>query len=222
MRKKTTKRVYSETNQLQNNLTAKTENQKKYIRAIVENDIIFCIGPSGSGKSFVAAGIACEYLHKKKIDQIIISRPLICTGKDIGSLPGELKEKINPYLSPMQNNLKHFLGNRYYGLYINENKILFETLELMRGATFNNAIMILDEAQNCTLEQIKMFVTRIGENSKVIINGDINQTDLKNKSGLDLCINKVCDVEGVEVTEMSNIDIQRHSIIAKFLQAIET
>ena len=206
---------------LENTLVAKTENQKNYIRSIVENDIIFCIGPAGSGKSYVAAGIACEYLHRKEISKIIVTRPLICTGKDIGSLPGELSEKILPYLSPMKNNIEHFLGHRYYGYYFNEKKILFEPLELMRGSTFDDAIMILDEAQNCTLEQIKMFVTRIGQKSKVIINGDIDQTDLKNKSGLDVCINKLMDVEGIAICELTVQDIQRHDIIGKFLQALE-
>lgn len=203
-----------------NYLEAKTENQKNYIRSIVENDIIFCTGPAGSGKSFIAAGIAAEYLYKKKADSIIITRPLICTGKDIGALPGELREKINPYLTPMQKNLKHFLGMAYYGKYIQESKIIFEPLELMRGATFDDAIMILDEAQNCTIEQIKMFVTRIGSNSKVLINGDIDQTDLKNKSGLYTCIDRVKDLEGVSVCELSYSDIQRNGLISQFLMAI--
>ena len=208
-------------NNLANYLQAKTDNQKDYIRSIAENDVVFCTGPSGSGKTYISAGIAAEYLHHKKIEQIVISRPLIAAGKDIGALPGELNEKIDPYLKPMQQNLKHFLGQRYYGLYLNDHKILYEPLELMRGATYHHAIMILDEAQNCTLEQIKMFVTRMGEGSKVIINGDISQTDLHKHSGLDTCIDRVYEVDGIAVCELSYSDIQRNPLISRFLMAVD-
>jgi len=167
-----------------NVLVAKTENQKTYIRSIIENDITFCTGPSGTGKSFIVAGIASEHLEKDKIESIIVTRPLVCTGRDIGSLPGELNDKIKPYLQPMEENLKYFLGRDKFGLYYNTRRIRFEPLETMRGSTFHNAYMILDEAQNCTFEQIKMFLTRMGENSKVIINGDTKQTDLYRDSGL--------------------------------------
>lgn len=213
--------VEQQHNNLANYLQAKTDNQKDYIRSIAENDVVFCTGPSGSGKTYISAGIAAEYLHHKKIEQIVISRPLIAAGKDIGALPGELNEKIDPYLKPMQQNLKHFLGQRYYGLYINDHKILYEPLELMRGATYHHAIMILDEAQNCTLEQIKMFVTRMGEGSKVIINGDISQTDLHKQSGLDTCIDRVYDVTGIGVCELTYADIQRNPLISRFLMAID-
>ena len=155
----------------------KTRNQLDYIRSIAENDVVFCSGPSGCGKSYVAAGIAAEHLHRGDIDQIIITRPIICTGKDVGALPGDILEKISPYLMPMQEHFRFFLTQAYYGQYINEKKIRYEPLELMRGYTFHNAYMILDEAQNCTFEQIKMFITRMGENSKVLINGDVRQTD---------------------------------------------
>lgn len=202
-------------------LEAKTENQKDYIRAIIENDIVICSGPSGSGKSFIAAGIAAEHLHKELIENIIITRPLVCTGKDIGSLPGELGEKIAPYLLPMKENLKYFLGQSYYGHYANGGVIQYKPLEIMRGSTFHNAYMILDEAQNCTVDQIKMFITRMGNNSKVLINGDINQDDLRGRSGLDHCIDKLRNVEGVEVCELGYEDIQRNGIIGKVLRALE-
>lgn len=202
-------------------LEAKTENQKEYIRSIIENDIVFCSGPSGSGKSFIAAGIAAEHLHRADIEQIIITRPLVCTGKDIGSLPGELGEKIAPYLLPMKENLKFFLGRSYYGHYDNDGQILYKPLEVMRGSTFHNAYMILDEAQNCTVEQIKMFITRMGKNSKVLINGDINQDDLRGRSGLDYCISKLSRVDGVGVCELGYEDIQRNDIIGRVLTALE-
>ena len=202
-------------------LIAKTENQKNYIRSIIENDVIFCTGPSGTGKSFIVAGIASDHLERDKIENIIVTRPLVCTGKDIGSLPGELNEKIKPYLQPMEENLKYFLGRDKFGLYFNTRRIRFEPLETMRGSTFHNSYMILDEAQNCTLEQIKMFITRMGENSKVIINGDTKQTDLYNANGLSFCIQKLQNIHGVGICKLEYHDIQRNGILGSILHALE-
>ena len=202
-------------------LEAKTSNQKEYIRSIIENDVIFCSGPSGSGKSFIAAGVAAHHLYEKAIEQIIITRPLICTGKDIGSLPGELNEKIAPYLIPMQENFKYFLNHSYHRLYQREHKINYKPLEVMRGSTFHNSYMILDEAQNCTYDQIKMFVSRMGHNSKVLINGDTNQTDLKRNSGREMCMDKLAGIDGVAICKLSYSDIQRNGIIGKILNALE-
>jgi phosphate starvation-inducible PhoH-like protein len=200
---------------------ARTENQKDYIRAIVENDVIICVGPAGAGKSFVAAGISAQHIVQKRVEQIIVTRPLVCAGKDIGALPGDVGEKIKPYLTPMEESLRYFLGQSHYGLYANERRIRFEPLEVMRGATFHNSYMILDEAQNCTLEQIKMFITRMGEDSKVIINGDIKQTDIRGLSGLQTCIERLKCVDSVATIELTNEDIQRNSIIGEILDALE-
>lgn len=205
-----------------NVLEAKTENQKNYIRSIIENDVTFCTGPSGTGKSFIAAGIASSRLLKDDVETIIVTRPLVCTGKDIGSLPGELNDKIKPYLAPMEENLKYFLGRDKFGLYFNTRRIRFEPLETMRGATFHNSYMILDEAQNCTMEQIKMFITRMGENSKVIINGDTKQTDLYRDSGLYYCLDKLTGINGVGICSLGYNDIQRNGIIGRILNALET
>ncbi len=202
-------------------ITAKTDNQKDYIRDIVDNDVIFCTGPSGSGKSYIAAGIAANHIYRDELEQIIVTRPLVCAGKDIGSLPGELDEKIKPYLLPMEENLKHFLGRDYYGKLFNDGRIRYEPLEIMRGATFHDAYMILDEAQNCTLEQIKMFITRMGDNSKVLINGDIRQTDIRKFSGLLECIDRLEGVEGVGISRLYYEDIQRNGIIGRVLEALE-
>jgi phosphate starvation-inducible PhoH-like protein len=202
-------------------IVAKTENQKEYIRSIIENDITFCCGPAGSGKSFVVSGIAANHLNKGKTERIIVTRPLVCTGKDIGALPGDLNEKIAPYLTPMQENFKFFLGQSLYGHYNNEGKLRYEPLEIMRGATFHESYMILDEAQNCTFEQIKMFITRMGECSKVIINGDINQSDIKGLGGLERCMDRLEDVEGVGVCELDHGDIQRNGILGRVLDALE-
>ena len=202
-------------------ITAKTDNQKDYIRDIVDNDVIFCTGPSGSGKSYIAAGIAANHIYRDELEQIIVTRPLVCAGKDIGSLPGELDEKIKPYLLPMEENLKHFLGRDYYGKLFNDGRIRYEPLEVMRGATFHDAYMILDEAQNCTLEQIKMFITRMGDNSKVLINGDIRQTDIRKFSGLLECIDRLEGIEGVGISRLYYEDIQRNGIIGRVLEALE-
>lgn len=204
-----------------NVLEAKTENQKTYIRSIVENDVTFCTGPSGTGKSFIAAGLASSWLLKDQIETIIVTRPLVCTGKDIGSLPGEISEKIKPYLAPMEENLKYFLGRDKFGLYFNTRRIRFEPLETMRGATYHNSYMILDEAQNCTVEQIKMFITRMGEHSKVIINGDTKQTDLLERHGLGFCIERLQNIPGVGICQLGYNDIQRNGIIGKILTALE-
>jgi len=202
-------------------LTAKTQNQKNYILSIIENDITFCFGPSGTGKSFVAAGIAAQHLNRQKTSQIIVTRPLVCAGKNLGAVPGEIEDKVKPYLKPMEENLKFFLGNKKFKKLMDEDIIKFEPLELMRGASFHNSYMILDEAQNCTLDQIKMFITRIGENSKVIINGDVKQTDLKDGSGLRICINKLTEIKGVGICEFNHNDIQRNSIISSILVALD-
>ena len=220
MRKRSRKQVKNERRRIVP-IEAKTENQKDYIRDLVENDVIFCIGPSGSGKSFIAAGIAANKIFKNEIDQIIVTRPLVCARKDIGSLPGELDDKIKPYLLPMEENLKYFLGRDYYGKLFNDRRIRYEPLELMRGATFNDSYMILDEAQNCTIEQIKMFITRMGKESKVMINGDIRQTDIRNFSGLMDCVDRLEDVEGVATSRLYNEDIQRNGIIGRVLEALE-
>ena len=203
-------------------LEAKTENQRTYIRSIIENDVVFCTGPSGSGKSFIAAGIAAQKLLKDEIDTIIVTRPLVCTGRDLGSLPGELNEKIKPYLQPMEENLRYFLGRDMFGMYFNQRRIRFEPLETMRGSTFHDAYMILDEAQNCTLEQIKMFVTRMGNHSKVLINGDNKQTDIYRDSGLDFCMDKLSQVTGVGICKLEYHDIQRNGIIGAVLYALES
>ena len=219
MTKRKTKKE-STTPQKVKTVEAKTENQRDYIRSIIENDVVFCSGPSGSGKSYIAAGIASDHLHRGEIEQVLVSRPLVCTGKEIGSLPGDLLEKIAPYLLPMQENFRHFLGRAYYGMYYNERRIKYQPLEVMRGSTFHNTYMILDEAQNCTFDQIKMFITRMGQGSKVLINGDTKQCDLS-KSGLWDCIDKLKEVEGVGISKLTTQDIQRNGILGRILTAME-
>jgi len=204
-----------------NVLEARSPNQEEYIRAIIESDVVICTGPAGTGKSFVTSGISAEHLYNKKTKSIIVTRPLVCAGKDIGAMPGEISEKIKPYLTPMEENLRFFLGQHNYRIYSDNQRIRFVPLETMRGATFHNSYMILDEAQNCTLDQIKMFITRMGENSKVLINGDVDQTDIKHKSGLHVCVEKLCGIRGVGVVKLTHSDIQRNGIIGSILTALE-
>jgi len=198
-----------------------TDNHRDYIRSIVENDVTICTGPSGSGKSYICSGLCSQWLHKGQYQQIIVTRPLVSAGQNIGALPGEMGDKIAPYLMPMQENFTHFLGQAFYGHYLNNKQIRYEPFETMRGATFNNSLMILDEAQNCTLNQIKMFITRIGKGSKVIINGDVKQTDIRKWSGLAESIRKIGHVEGVGIVTLTIDDIQRNGIIGRILNAWE-
>ena len=172
-------------------LKPKTDNQADYIRAMVDADVTLCSGPAGTGKTAVAVGLACEYILEKKVDKIIITRPVV-----------ESPDKVNSLRSM--------------------NLIEICPLEYMRGRNFHNSFMILDEAQNCTHEQIKMFLTRIGRDSKAIINGDIDQSDLplSMRGGLANCIDKLWDVEGVGICELTSADIVRNDVIARILSKL--
>ena len=177
--------------QTRKRLKPKTENQEDYIRCISEDDITFCSGPAGSGKTAVAVGLACEYFLDNRVEKIIITRPVVESGRGLGFLPGSLTEKIAPYLVPVVEEIKLYLGKETWNSARSTNSIEMCPLEYMRGRNFHNTFMILDEAQNATYEQIKMFLTRIGMGSKAVINGDISQTDLNTVSegGLDSWIN---------------------------------
>lgn len=206
---------------IKRSLEAKGTNQTNYVLSIIKEDITFCFGPSGTGKSFISAGIAAQHLVKGKTKQIIVTRPLVSAGSSLGAVPGDVQEKVRPYLKPMEENLRFFLGDEYFEQLLEDDIIRFEPLELMRGASYHDSYMILDEAQNCTLTQIKMFITRIGENSKVIINGDVNQTDLKSGSGLQVCVERLSHLKGVGICELTHDDIQRNPIIKSILMALE-
>jgi phosphate starvation-inducible PhoH-like protein len=218
---KTKKQAEQEKRQTLKPVEAVTDNHKTYMKSIIENDVTICFGPSGAGKSYLSCGLFSHMLHSGKYKQIIATRPLVAAGKDIGAVPGELKDKIAPYLKVLEEHLKTFLGPMNYGLYFNDNQIRYEALETMRGLTFDNSLMILDEAQNCTPEQIKMFITRMGSGSKVIVNGDTKQTDIRNKSGLSVAIDKLSTVKGIGICKLTREDIQRNGIIAEVLRALE-
>tara|TARA_R100001163_G_scaffold11972_2_gene11123 strand:- start:10283 stop:10981 length:699 start_codon:yes stop_codon:yes gene_type:complete len=199
-------------------LRPKTRNQEDYMGHIHKSDVTFCSGPAGSGKTSVSVGMACEYLIEKRVDKIIITRPVVESGRGLGHLPGTLVEKINPYLIPILEEMNQYLTKNTVEAYRNKNIIELCPLEYMRGRNFHNCFMILDEAQNATFEQIKMFITRIGKDSKAVINGDLRQSDLgKQQGGLHTCMEKLVEVSGVGVCELDYSDIVRSDIVSKIL-----
>lgn len=203
-------------------LKPKTKNQAEYIVSMANSDITFCKGPAGSGKTAVAVGLACEYLLTEKIDKIIITRPVVEAGRGLGYLPGTLTEKILPYLIPTIEEMKLYLSRDTFNIYKAQDLIELCPLEYMRGRNFHDSFMILDEAQNATYEQIKMFLTRIGVNSKAVINGDTTQTDLDNRNdgGLDECMERLKDIEGVSICSLTSQDIVRNKIISKIISRL--
>jgi len=204
-------------------LKPKTPNQADYIRAMSESDATFCFGPAGTGKTAVAVGMACEYILENKISKIVVTRPIIESGRGLGFLPGTLTEKVQPYLVPIMEEMKLYLGLETYRLMRETNTIEICPLEYMRGRNFHDTFMILDEAQNATFEQIKMFLTRIGIGSKAIINGDLEQTDLQGSEhgGLHTCISKLDNLDGVSICELDHSDIIRNSIISSILERLK-
>jgi len=203
-------------------LKPKTDNQADYIRTMAEEDVTLCIGPAGTGKTAVAVGLASEHILDKKIDKIIVTRPVVESGRGLGYLPGTFTEKIHPYLVPVLEELNQYLLPDKVNSLRTMNLIEVCPLEYMRGRNFHNAFMILDEAQNCTYEQIKMFLTRIGRNSKAVINGDIDQSDLPYnlRGGLENCLDRLEDVEGVGICELTTDDIIRNDVIARILSRL--
>jgi phosphate starvation-inducible PhoH-like protein len=204
-------------------LKPKTKNQSDYIISMSENDVTFCSGPAGSGKTAVAVGLACEHILNLKVEKIVITRPVVESGRGIGFLPGSLIEKVHPYMVPLIEEMKLYLGTEAFNTMRSTNEIEICPLEYMRGRNFHSTFMILDEAQNATFEQIKMFLTRIGIGSKAIINGDLDQTDLKGDAfgGLNSCIGSLDNLEGVGICKLDYSDIVRNDIIAKILKRLK-
>ena len=203
-------------------LKPKTVNQAKYIKAITGSDVILCSGPAGSGKTAVAVGIACQYLIENQVEKIVIARPTIESGRGLGHLPGTYTAKIQPYLVPILEEMGKYFSRELLHGFRHNNTIELCPLEYMRGRNFHESFMILDEAQNATFDQIKMFITRIGKNSKAILNGDPAQTDLyaDMKGGLNKCINKLVGIEGISICKLEGTDIVRNDIIAKILNRL--
>jgi phosphate starvation-inducible protein PhoH and related proteins len=202
---------------------ARSEKQSEYIKALKENDIVMSLGPAGTGKSFLAVSVAVTLLMEKKIDRIILSRPAVEAGEKLGFLPGDLKEKVDPYLRPLYDALYELFGVDKIDKKIETGEIEIAPLAFMRGRTLKNCFAILDEAQNATETQIKMFLTRIGENSKLVVNGDPSQVDLINKrdSGLIKSKNILKEIEEIKIIEFDHNDVVRHPLVTKIIKAYQ-
>ena len=199
----------------------RSEKQKKYVKALYESDIIISAGPAGTGKTFLAVAVALTMLLEKKIERIILSRPAVEAGERLGFLPGDMREKVDPYLRPLYDSLYDLLDYEKIQKKIEIGDIEIAPLAFMRGRTLKNAFAILDEAQNATDTQIKMFLTRIGENSKIVINGDPSQIDLPNKSlsGLDRSKKILGNLEEISTIDFNHKDVVRHPLVAKIVMA---
>ncbi len=204
-------------------ITAKTPGQKEIIKASATNDIVFTIGPAGTGKTFTSVALAVKALKERKVKKIILARPAVEAGETLGFLPGDLREKIDPYLRPLYDALEEMIEYDRLELHLAKNNIEIAPLAYMRGRTLNNAFVILDEAQNATNMQMKMFLTRIGFNSRAIITGDITQTDLprKKESGL-ISIQKILqDIEGISFVYLDERDVVRHKLVRDIIEAYD-
>ncbi len=204
-------------------IRAKTPNQVKYLKAIKRNDICFAIGPAGTGKTYLAVAFAVSELKRGKVKKIILARPAVEAGESLGFLPGDFREKIDPYLRPLYDALQDMIPPEQLSVYIEREIVEIVPLAYMRGRTLNNAYVILDEAQNATALQMKMFLTRLGPNSKAIITGDITQIDLPSskQSGLIQVMKILKDIDGVGFIYFENKDVIRHRLVREIIKAYE-
>lgn len=204
-------------------IVARTENQQKLVKAYEENDLVFATGPAGSGKTFVAIALAVRALKNKEVRKIILSRPAVEAGEKLGFLPGEMKDKLDPYLQPLYDALQDMIPAAKLKEYMENNVIQIAPLAFMRGRTLNDAVIILDEAQNTTTHQIKMFLTRLGMNAKMIVTGDITQIDLPPSatSGLIQAMQILKGVNGIGKIEFTKKDIVRHKLVQRIVEAYD-
>ncbi len=202
---------------------ARSQKQSEYIKALREHDIVMALGPAGTGKSFLAVSVAVTLLMEKKIERVILSRPAVEAGEKLGFLPGDMKEKVDPYLRPLYDALYELFGSDKIDKKIESGEIEIAPLAFMRGRTLKNCFAILDEAQNATETQIKMFLTRIGENSKLVVNGDPSQVDLLNKqhSGLVKSKNILDKINEIKIIEFDHKDVVRHPLVSKIIKAYQ-
>ncbi|MBR3895765.1 MAG: PhoH family protein [Bacteroidaceae bacterium] len=212
--------VYSVTGKA---ITPRSDNQLKLVKEYEKNDMVFAIGPAGSGKTYTAIALAVRALKNKEIKKIILSRPAVEAGEKLGFLPGDMKEKIDPYLQPLYDALQDMIPAAKLKEYMELNIIQIAPLAFMRGRTLNDAVVILDEAQNTTSAQIKMFLTRMGMNTKMIVTGDMTQIDLPHSqtSGLVQALKILKGVKGISFVELNKKDIVRHKLVTKIVEAYE-
>ncbi|MCB9227202.1 MAG: PhoH family protein [Chitinophagales bacterium] len=206
-----------------NIVRARTANQKRMVEISDQNDIVFAVGPAGTGKTYTAVALAVKALKEKQVKRIILTRPAVEAGESLGFLPGDLKEKIDPYLRPLYDGLYDMIPGEKLSYYFENRVIEVAPLAFMRGRTLDKAFIILDEAQNTTVSQLKMFLTRIGPSAKCIITGDMSQIDLPKhqKSGLSVAINLLKNIKGIGHVELTTKDVIRHPLVGKIITAFD-
>ncbi|MBU0488154.1 MAG: PhoH family protein [Bacteroidetes bacterium] len=204
-------------------IKARSANQQKMVDSFVDNDLLFAIGPAGSGKTYTAVALAVRALKNREIRRIILTRPAVEAGESLGFLPGDMKEKLDPYLQPLYDALNDMIPSHKLAKYMEERTIQIAPLAYMRGRTLDHAVAILDEAQNSTIPQLKMFLTRMGRNSKFIVTGDVTQIDLPGRtpSGLLHAQRILTDIEGISIVNLDESDIIRHRLVIKIVKAYQ-
>ena len=202
-------------------ITPRSAGQANFYKSVQENDIVFCIGPAGTGKTYLAVAIAVEYLKNKTISKIVLTRPAVEAGESLGFLPGDYKDKIDPYLRPLYDALSDILPSDILKKYLDQSMIEVIPLAFMRGRTLNNSFVLLDEAQNTSFLQMKMLLTRLGFNSKCIVNGDVTQIDLpiKMDSGLKTIQKILNNIDGIDFVQLGTEDVVRHKLVKKIIDA---
>lgn len=228
--KKTKSKVIDLTNSVavvhsyRNRLKPRTDNQKEYIRNIAENHITFCQGVAGSGKTHIAIGMALEYLLENKVKKIVITRPVVESGEKIGYLPGTAEEKLHPYLLPLLDEINHFIASAQYASLKTNNKVEIVPLGLMRGRNFHDCFIVADECQNASYDQLKMLLTRLGTGSKMVLTGDVSQSDLHRhmQGGFYTMTNILKEVDGIGISYLDMKDIVRNPIIGKILGRLDS
>ena len=204
-------------------IKARTPNQRRLVEAVKENDMVFAIGPAGTGKTYTAVALAVRALKNKEIRRIILTRPAVEAGENLGFLPGDLRDKLDPYLQPLYDALRDLIPQQKLLSYWEDNTIEIAPLAFMRGRTLDNAFVILDEAQNATSAQLKMFLTRMGRNAKFVITGDITQIDLPRhqQSGLVQAMHILDGINGISFINLDNSDVIRHKLVTKIIRAYD-
>lgn len=202
---------------------ARTANQRKLVKATYENDMVFAVGPAGTGKTYTAVALAVRALKNKEVKRIVLTRPAVEAGENLGFLPGDLKEKLDPYLMPLYDALRDMIHAEKLAEYLEYRVIEIAPLAFMRGRTLDNAFVILDEAQNTTNAQMKMFLTRMGKSAKFIVTGDVTQIDLPRNqhSGLIMAQSNLSDIEGIEFVQLDENDVIRHQLVKKIITALK-